>query len=139
MEPGEGSEADLMAPATMGDIKAISTHVSSEIKDLRELMLSLMQGKNPTSPTPTDLAPVVTPSNGDNNEVASLEADRTHTEKVNDPTKANVDDPSKKILENYNSVPHVYSPDPPIPHPHLVHQGHGPPLTPKSFSDWQIK
>ena len=141
MDPSEGGDVELSAPATIGDIKAVTTMVSSEMKELRELIMGLMQDKNHTSttPTPTDVAQVVTPSKGDNNETAPKGADGTQTERVDDPTKPNADGSPMKAPENYHSVPHVYSPDPPIPHPHITHQGQPPPLTPKSFDNWQNK
>ena len=33
----------------------------------------------------------------------------------------------------------MYSPNPPIPHPHIVHRGDPPKLTPKAFPKWQAK
>jgi hypothetical protein len=58
--------------------------------------------------------------------------------------KDGVGNPKPKVDSgsgSFNKVPppKVYSPDPPIPHPHIVNQGNPPILTPKSFGKWQFK
>ena len=40
--------------------------------------------------------------------------------------------------EVYNEVPHFYSPNPPIPHPHINNRGDPSRLNPSCFTNWQF-
>ena len=40
--------------------------------------------------------------------------------------------------EDYSEVSHLYSPDPPIPHPHINNRGDPPKLTTSSFNEWKF-
>jgi hypothetical protein len=132
-----GMTFDPEAPANLGDIKAIKTHVSYEVKQLRELIMQLMQDKNPTKTPLPELIPDVDPSKVDIEGVASSEDDANPSESSDKQSKEKPK-PSGESGK-HNAVSPYYSPDPPIPHPHIVNQGHPPSLTPKSFGNWQYK
>ena len=40
--------------------------------------------------------------------------------------------------EDYSEVPHLYSPDPPMPHPHINNRGDPPKLNASSFNQWKF-
>jgi hypothetical protein len=66
---------------------------------------------------------------------APLGAETVNVEEVVGDSKSREESEPTKFSE----VPLVYSPKPPIPHPHIVLQGKPPKLTPKPLAKWQPK
>ena len=120
----------------MDDIKvleasmsSLESSMSSQMQQLHDMMKILIENKTPNTSTviPPEVAPEVTNTiNG-----ASSGAETVLVENLDEATKAK----GGKDPKSYNAEPppKVYSPDPPIPHPHIVNQGQPPMLTPKSF------
>ena len=133
----EGDD-DPSTPATLGDIKASNENLSSEIKALREMIMQLMQSNKPTtSPIPENTLEV-DPSKVDIEGAASSDADGNPSE-GSDKTSKEIPKPNGESGKFNAVTPPLYSPNPPITHPHIVNQGHAPSLTPKSFGNWQYK
>jgi hypothetical protein len=110
----------------MEDLKDLETSMRStmdaQMKELREMIVQLLP-KGVGSPLP----PL---------EVNSSAAQATEVEE-SDGTK---ESPTKSASgkEKYSEVPHIYSPDPPIPHPHINNRGDPPKFNPSCFSNWQF-
>ena len=126
----------------MKDVKELKTSISSlttsmnnQMKELRDMMMVLMQSNKSPTPPPTSSPEHVTPGVKDPLSGASSGAEAAIEEEVDGDSKAKDEDGSEK----YSAVPPPYSLDPPIPHPHIVHRGDPPKLTPKAFPMWQAK
>jgi hypothetical protein len=108
---------------TMEDLKDLEKSMRStmdaQMKELREMIVQLLP-KGVGSPLP----PL---------EVNSSAAQATEVEE-SDGTK---ESPTKSASgkEKYSEVPHIYSPDPPIPHPHINNRGDPPKFNPSCFSN----
>ena len=101
--------------------------MSIQMNELREMMMQLMQANKPPSSTPIEVVSDVIPPKVDEGDGFSKETVAGLKENEDDTPKA-----KPMGTENYNTVSpsNVYSPDPPIPHPHIVYQWHPPLLTP---------
>ena len=149
------------SPITTEDLKGLETTLSSslatqleisqaaQLKLMQTMMSDFMEKYKPsTSSSPT---PVVTPidgtlltgveakasdNNGDNSE--KVDDDEVDKDKYkDDPSKSKKGTDSKSY--HAEPPPSAYSPDPRIPHHHIVNQGPPPPLNPKDFERWQSK
>lgn len=109
------------ATATMEDLKKMETSLTSSIeahvKGLRDMISKLMKAKNTAPSAYTSLE--TTPSESDE-----------HKEGEGENKNGSPQPPPPKKDENgkgdYRDVSHWYSPDPPIPHPHINHRGDPP-------------
>ena len=104
---------------SMDDLKKLETSLTSsmetQMNELREMMAQILKAsKVLVSPPPEDSASAV-------RDKASA---KSGEEKAGD-EEANKGSLSKKGSgkEEYHEVPHWYSPDPPIPHPHINNRG----------------
>ena len=91
--------------------------MDTQIKELREMIAQLLH--KGVGPTPPPLE-------------ANSSAAHAPEEEGSDGTK---ESPSKNTngKEKYSEVPHIYSPDPPIPHPHINNRGDPPKLISSHF------
>ena len=128
----EGETIDLTATATMDDLKKMETSLTSSMKaqmnGLREMIAQLMKAKDAapsTSTTPETTAP--------ENEEHKEGGEETKNESPKPPPPSK----DKDGKDDYRDVPHWYSPDPPIPHPHINHRGDPPKIHASPFSQWQ--
>ena len=140
-QDGDNSETSK-EPATMDDIKvleasmsSLESSMSSQMKQLHDMMKLLIENK--TSNTSTVIPPKVAPEVTNAINGASSGAETILVEDLDEASKAKGGKDPKSY--NVELPPKVYSPDPPIPHPHIVNQGQPPMLTPKSFGKWQLK
>ena len=135
----QGKDVDPEASGTVSieDFKKLETTLTSSIEsqntkmdELREMIMLLMP-KKPASPTTTPLEedPEVPLKNP--NSVNSEEE-----EKVGDTDTGSASTKKKVGKEEYHEVPHAYSPNPPIPHPHINNRGDPPKLDASSFISW---
>ena len=126
----------------MNDIKVLETSLSSlessmssrmeELHNMMKILLEKQASNSSTTTIPNVTPGVIDPLNG-----ASSEANIVVEEEGDGSNKPKID----SGFGDYHKVapPKVYTPDPPIPHPHIVNQGNPPTLTPKSFAKWQSK
>ena len=122
----DGNEA--MDKVTMDDLKSLETTLlksfEAKMEEMNQMIARLTSSIAP-SPSSSE-AP--TPSSKEKGNTGSKDDD-VEGEKLNGST-------SKKGSgkEEYSEVRHVYSPDPPIPHPHINNRGDPPKLTASSFN-----
>ena len=126
-------------PATMGDIKVLETSLSSlessmssQMQELRDMLKLLVDNKISTTSTITLLSATPEVTNSLNG--APSEADTGVEEGGDGSHKTKIDGASGE--HHKVPPPSVYSPDPPIPHPHIVNQGNPPALNTKAFAKW---
>ena len=112
------------SPVSMDDLKELETTLTSsmnaQLKELREMMTQLLNGSKP--PASSFL------------EVNASAAQSGEGEGI-------IKDPPPKIdggKAEHHAVPFVYSPDPPILHPHINNRGEPPRLNPSCFYNWQF-
>ena len=125
----EGGEASTNDSVTMEDLKGVEASLrismETELRAMREMIAQLLPAnKTSTPPPPEDPASTL-------RDKASA---RPGEEKVED--ENTLESPSSKKKggkEDYSEVPHWYSPDPPIPHPHINNRGDPPKLNASSF------
>ena len=121
---GDGS--DPKPGVTMEDLNNLETSIRStmdtQMKELREMIAQLLPKGVGSTPPPLE---------------AISSAAQATDEEGSDGTK---ESPSKTASgkEKYSEVPHIYSPDPPIPHPHINNRGDPPKFNPSCFSNWQF-
>ena len=125
--------------ATMKDIKELETSLTSAMNarmdEMREMIADLIKAQTTTpsaSPTPEE-----SPS-GKKPEEKGEEEGESGTK--DDPPKKNATPQGKGEKEDYHQAPlgSWYSPDPPIPHPHINHRGDPPKIDAStSFTQWQ--
>ena len=119
------------SPGSMDDLKKLETSLTSsmdtQMKELRDMMAQLLNAnKSPTAPSLEFNASAALDGVGDGTKESPSKIDGTKES----PPKI---DGGKA---DYNAVPFVYSPDPPIPHLHINNRGDLPELNPSSFSIW---
>ncbi len=81
------------------------------------------------------------PSNSEDTTPQSKETGKTvskDNEVVGDDTSKSSSSKKDSGKDGYNEVSHVYSLDPPIPHPHIHNRGDPPKLSASTFSQWQF-
>ena len=131
-DPGVASPS-----VTTDDFKAfqesMQSSVAKEMQQMREMITQLF-AKN-GAPPPTVEEPI--PSEAEEAstkakaEAAAKAAEEgLGTEETSDSTKPNES-------KDYKETPPWFSPNPPIPHPHINHRGDPPKLTDHSFAQWQ--
>jgi hypothetical protein len=104
----------------MDDFKSLESTMSTQISELREIIAQLMQAKASSAPPP----PLVAPASTEQVEVGVEDEDTDKDKEARSSTKGN-----KK-----GEFPHWYSPDPPVPHPHINNRGDPPKLDALNFS-----
>jgi hypothetical protein len=110
--PSEGS-----GQVSMGDFKTFESSVSTQISELHEMIAQLIQAKTPSAPP---LEKPATP------QVENVELEEEEADKGTDAKSCTKGD-------GKGEFPHWYSPDPPVPHPHINHRGDPPKLDALNF------
>ena len=124
---------DEVAAPTMDDLKKMETSLTSsmekQMNELRDMIAQLMKAK--------DTAPPSTLGSPSPEDKEDKEGDgESQTESP--PPKWPAPKKGKDGKEEFHEVPHWYSPNPPIPHPHINHRGDPPKiLATSSFSQWK--
>ena len=98
------------------DFKKLESSVETQMKEMYEMFTQVMSSRASESPPPEDPAFAV-------KDLASAKSDEEKVGEVSingSPTK--IDDGKG----GHHAVPFVYSPDPPIPHPHINNRGDPP-------------
>jgi hypothetical protein len=108
----------------MVDFKSLESSMTSQMNELREMMVQLMQAKFPSA---TPLPEIPAPLNVEN---VGLEEEVVDKDKeARSSTKG----------DEKGEFPHWYSPDPPIPYPHINNRGGPPKLDALNFGQWQYQ
>ena len=120
---------------TMDDLKRLETTLTSsmetQMREMREMIMQLMSPNRATPPPPSEDPP--------SSPQAQATAKLVDLKDVDE--QSNKGSPSKRGdgKGEYSEVPHWYSPDPPIPHPHINNRGDPPSLSASSsFVQWQF-
>ena len=140
---GEGDDV----AATMKDLKelkgSLTSLVDTRMDELRELIAQLGSARAaapPASSSPhEDSSENVNGEDdeGDDGETGTKGDGDKENEKAKIPKKSSSSD-GKGKEEGYHAVPPTYSPDPPVPHPHINSIGVPPKIdASSSFSQWQ--
>jgi hypothetical protein len=149
MAPGD-EVGDPFIPVTAEDLKSLETTLSSslatqmnislaaqnnQIKELQDTMIKFMATfNNGATSTPS---PAITPiKETPPTKVALNGADNLEKEVV-DEVKSTKNSGTKDT--HAVAPPLTYSPEPRLPHHHIVNLGPPPPLNPKDFERWQAK
>ena len=134
---GELDAGTTSALVSADDLKAfqesLTSSVSTEMKQMREMIAQLMKAQKDGVPLPSHEEPT-SPNAAAANVAAEAEAkvaeDGVGKEQTSESTKKG---DNHKI---YNES-QWFSPDPPVPHPHITHRGDPPRLSDHSFAQWQ--
>ena len=119
---------------SMEDLKNLETSLNStlgnEIQQLHQLVEQLIRDKETSPP----LSPEETPPN------PKVNAPAKPLEEVVGDEHNSINSTTKKGdgKEEHHAVPGWYSPDPPIPHPHINNRGDPPMLAAHSFAQSQV-
>src|SRR3954470_17980958 len=127
----DGSDAPDVV--TMNDLKTLETTLVSSMEAKMEEMHQLIMRLSTSTASP--------PSNSEATAPQSKETGKTNSkenEVVGDDTSKSSSSKKDRGKDGYNEVSHVYSPDPPIPHPHIHNRGDPPKLSASTFSQWQF-
>jgi hypothetical protein len=108
----------------MDDFKSLESNMSSQISELREMIAQLMQAKNVSAPPPPEKP--TTPH------VENVELEEEVADKLQETRSSTKGDMKGEF-------PHWYSPDPPVPHPHINNRGDPPKLDALNFGQWQYQ
>jgi hypothetical protein len=100
-------ESEGSGQVSMGDFKTFESSVSTQISELREMIAQLIQAKTSSTPPPEKPA---TP------QVENVGVEEEDADKGTDAKSCPKGD-------GKGEFPHWYSPDPPVPHPHINHRG----------------
>jgi hypothetical protein len=111
-------------PVFVDDFKTLESSMTSQISELREMIVQLMQSKTPIAPPLLDKP--ATPQ---------VENEGLEEEVADKGTEAK----SSTKGDGKGEFPHWYSPDPPIPHPHINNRGDPPKLDALNFGQWQYQ
>ena len=128
---GDGSDAPEVV--TMNDIKTLETTLVSSMEAKMEEMRQLIMRLSTSAASP--------PSTSEATTTQSKETGKTDSkdnEVVGDGTRKSSASKKDSGKEGYNEVPHVYSPGPPIPHPHIHNRGDPPKLSASTFTQWKF-
>ena len=128
---GEGNDAAEIV--TMNDLKTLETTLISSMEAKMEEMCQMIMRLSTTIAPP--------PSNSEDTTLQSKETGKTvskDNEVVGDDTSKSSSSKKDSGKDGYNEIPHVYSPDPPIPHPHIHNRGDPPKLSASTFNQWQF-
>jgi hypothetical protein len=107
---------------TMDDFKSLESTMTSQMSELREMIAQLMQAKPPSAPPLPEIPATL---NGEN--VGLEEEDADKDKEARSSTKG----------DGKGEFPHWYSPNLPIPHPHINNRGYPPKLDALNFGQWQ--
>ena len=123
---GDGSE--VVDKVTMDHLKTLETTLLRSFESKMEEMQQMIARLTSSTAPPPSSTEATTPLSKDKAHVESKEGE-TVGENINGST-------SKKESgkENYSEVSHLYSPDSPIPHPHINNRGDPPKLSASSFN-----
>ena len=134
--------ADENVAATMKDLKEMQTSLTSlvdkRMDELRELIAQIASAQATTPPASS--APTDNSSEHINEEDDGADGGEEEGKEggEKDKTKLPKKPPSSNEKEEYHAVPPNYTPDPPIPHPHINNIGVPPKIeASSSFSQWQ--
>jgi hypothetical protein len=106
------------------EFKSFESSMSSQISELCEMIAQLMQPKIPSAPPLPDKPATPHVENaGLEEEVADKEPEARSSTKG----------------DGKGELPHWYSPNPPIPHPHINNRGDPPKLDALNFGQWQYQ
>jgi hypothetical protein len=105
----------------MDDFKNLESSMSTQISELREMIAQLIQAKTPSAPPPDK------PATPQVENVGLKEEDADKGTDAKSCTKG----------DGKGEFPHWYSPDPPVPHPHINNRGDPPKLDALNFGQWQ--
>jgi hypothetical protein len=97
--------------------------MSSQMSELHEMIAQLMQAKIPSAPHLPDIPATI---NVENEGLEKEVADKDKDPEARSSTKG----------DGKGEFPHWYSPDPPIPHPHIDNRGDPPKLDALNFGQW---
>src|SRR3954469_1886699 len=128
---GDGSDAPEVV--TMNDLKTLETTLVSSMEAKMEEMRQLIMRLSTSAASP--------PSNYETTTPQSKETGKTDSKEnkvVGDGTSKSSSSKKDSGKEGYNEVSHVYSLDPPIPHPHIHNRGDPPKLSASTFNQWQF-
>ena len=135
--------ADEDVPATMKDIKEMHTSLTSlmdsRMDELHELFTKFASTKAaPSASSPPGEHTSSEDINVENKDENGGEGEHSEGDKKNTSPKENPSSHGKYSKEEFHAVPSSYSPDPPIPHPHINNIGVPPKIDASySFSQWQ--
>jgi hypothetical protein len=118
-QQGEGS-----GQVSTDDFKTLESSMTTQISELREMIAQLMQAKTPIA-TPPPKKPA-TP------QLENMGLEEEDAEKATDAKSCTKGD-------RKGEFPHWYSPNPPIPHPHINNRGDPPKLDALNFGQWQYQ
>ena len=133
VEEGVTSGASMSADDLKEFKDSLTSSVAAEMRQMREMIAQLLQAQkdgtpppegDPKSPNATDAAKAAA------EEAAKGARDGLGSEETNDSTKPNEN-------KEYKETPPWFSPNPPIPHPHINHRGDPPKLSDHTFAQWQ--
>ena len=106
--------------------------MDTQFAELRDLLKQLASGKVP--PETTSLEDSANSNDGDTEEEKEKRKGVEQTEPIK-PSSSNSKPEGGKA--EYHEVSHLYSPDPPIPHPRINPLGPPPKLNALAFTSWQ--
>ena len=135
--------ADEDVPATMKDIKEMQTSLTSLMDPRMDKLRELLSKFASTKAAPSASSPLGNNSssedvNVENEDEDGGEGEHTEGEKKNTSPKENPSFHGKGCKDEFHAVPPSYSPDPPIPHPHINNIGVPPKIdASSSFTQWQ--
>jgi hypothetical protein len=109
---------------SVDDFKTLESSMTSQISELREMIAQLMQAKTPIAPPLSDKPAI-----------PQVENERLEEEVADKGTEAK----SSTKGDGKGEFPHWYSPDLPIPHPHINNRGDPPKLDALNFGQWQYQ
>ena len=120
--------ADEDVPATMKDLKEMQTPLTSLMDSCMNKLCDIF-----TKFASTKAAPYASSPPGDNSSTEHVnvenedenggEGEHSEGDKKNTSPKENPSSHGKGSKEEFHAVPPSYSPDPPIPHPHINNIG----------------
>ena len=135
--------ADEDAQATMKDLKemqaSLTSLVDSRMDELRELIAQLASAKaSPSASSPHGGNSSQEHVNVENEDEDGGDEGNSEGDKKNHTPKEQPSSQGKSSKEEFHAVPPSYSPDPPIPHPHINNIGVPPKIdASSSFTQWQ--
>src|SRR3954466_11809125 len=114
---------DALEIVTMNDLKTLETTLVSSMEAKMEEMRQLIMRLSTSAASPPSNSEDTTPQSKETGKTVSKE-----NEVVGDDTSKSSSSKKDSGKDGYNEVSHVYSPDPPIPHPDLCTLGSTTPL-----------
>src|SRR4051812_43952559 len=115
----------------MNDLKTLETTLVSSLEAKMEEMRQLIMRLSTSAAPPPSNSEATTPQSKETGKTDSKD-----NEVVGDDTSKGSTLKKDSGKEGYNEVSHVYSPDPPIHHPHIHNRGDPPKLSASTFTQW---